>query len=541
MGGKQKKMSPADRGGLIAWLVTLFVIITCVVGQESPTIFVDKFDLSQNFRTNVCEQQRQIWNGSLALPDALRGLNLNVVIANYQRGNAEDEFFTLVDGKIREGYPGLYAVILDEVSRRAGFQWRNSFGTFSPLDIQQDVNKTWTDILLWGIEVYDISVEAWGNSVARKAMGVSFPAGFYDSSAAFAELLQSDQTRKVVNLWAFLSPFRMDVWGWILGIFLITGLTFWCIENLLFDPDDEESLHGQPIACIYNAAMVFTGHFGIRCNNHASRILAFSWTFWTLIVVSGYTANLASYLVTKEVKVFRVNSVQEALKKNASICVQAGAVVDSVLSARYPQLNLIGKESEAEIFESLRLPPNKGGCDAAAHQLNSVHVFLRDKAINHDCSIATEDKIAAKIPAGMATSVDTGRFRCTSLISAVLDYYLIQMTDDGFIEEAWYRHLNRIGTIQCDEDAKKKAEASSISFAEDDEFSLSLWDVGGIFILHLMLSTVAVALALLSYLYSPNRHRTLQEVFGIAQARNAMDRQARQWRESRRNVFMPNN
>jgi Ligand-gated ion channel len=525
--------------GIVVLLVALFVI-TCVLAQESPTIFVDKFDTSKNLRTNVCEQQKQIWNGSLALPDALRGLNLNVVIANYQRGNAEDEFFTLVDGKIREGYPGLYAVILDEVSRRAGFQWRNSFGTFSPLDMKEDVNKTWTDILLWGIEVYDISIEAWGNSVARKAMGVSFPAGFYDSSAAFAELLQSDQTRKVINLWAFLNPFRMDVWGCILGIVLLTGLTSWCIENLLLEPQDEESLHQQPIVCIFNAAMVFTGHFGLRCNNHASRILAFSWTFWTLIVVSGYTANLASYLVTKEVKVFRINSVQDALKKNASICVQAGAVVDSVLSARYPQLNLIGKESEAEIFSSLRLPSNEGGCDAAAHQLNSVHVFLRDKGINHDCAIATEDKIAAKIPAGMATSVDTGRFRCTSLISAVLDYYLLQMTDDGFIEEAWYRHLNRIGTIQCDDDAKKKEEASSISFAVDEEFSLSLGDVGGIFILHFMLSSTAIILALFSYLYNPNQRRTLQEVFGIAQARYAVEQQARQWRESRRNIFVPN-
>jgi hypothetical protein len=140
-------------------------LVSRVHGQQNPSIFVDKFDITKIFRTNTCDRQRQIWNGSIAFPDALRGLNLTAVLTDYQYENAEDEFFSLVDGKIRQDYPGLFGVMIDEVVRRAGFEWRNSFGTYSPLDIEKDINKTWTDILFWGIEVYDLSVEVRGKSL----------------------------------------------------------------------------------------------------------------------------------------------------------------------------------------------------------------------------------------------------------------------------------------------------------------------------------------------------------------------------------------
>jgi hypothetical protein len=51
---------------------------------------------------------------------------------------------------------------MDEVALRARFSWQNSFGTYSPLDSNSDGNKTWTDILLWAVEVFDIAGEKWG-------------------------------------------------------------------------------------------------------------------------------------------------------------------------------------------------------------------------------------------------------------------------------------------------------------------------------------------------------------------------------------------
>jgi hypothetical protein len=175
--------------------------------QESPTLFVTKFNTSTSYRTNVCEQQQMLWNKTIDLPNALRGLNLTVGITNYS-GGKEANFFSLdAAGAIRITSPGYFAVILDEVARRSGFNWRNSFGVYPPRDNTTDGNQTWTDILLWSIETYDISMERWAHSIDRMAAGAAFPLGFWDSSAVLGELFQPNQQKRVVQLWSFLQPF----------------------------------------------------------------------------------------------------------------------------------------------------------------------------------------------------------------------------------------------------------------------------------------------------------------------------------------------
>jgi hypothetical protein len=464
----------------------------------------------------VCDRQRLIWNGSLAFTDALQGLNLTVVLTDYQYGNAEDEFFSLLDGKIRNPYPGLFGVMIDEVARRAGFQWRNSFGTYSPLDLQHDVNKTWTDILLWAIEVYDISVEVWGKSLPRMSSGVSFPAGWYDSSATFAESIdKSDQVEKVVNIWAFFAPFSYFVWIAILSSIFITGLVYWLLEYMDIKTKEMNN-RSNPLQCIYHASLVFTGHFTLKPKSNGAKILTFSWTFWALIVISSYTANMANYLVSPKVKKFKINSAKEAIKVNATVCVQSGAIVESVLKSKYPELKLLGKQSESDIFDSLRKDPNHGGCQAAAHQMNSVRVYKRDKQVNYDCSLSSDEVADVPIPAGMATIVDTGQHRCTSLISAVLDYHLRQMIDDGFVEDAWVNHMSRVGNMKCPEDTETRG------FTWDETFALDLIDVGGSFILHAFMTFLALTVALISFISNPSkRKRTIQEVFGFQRARDA--------------------
>jgi Ligand-gated ion channel len=475
--------------------VHLLILLILHLGksQQKPDILVQKFDTSKSYRTNVCDRQRLIWSGSVAFPDALRGLNLTVALTDYQYGNAEDEFFSLLDGKIRNPYPGLFGVMIDEVARRAGFEWRNSFGTYSPLDLQTDVNKTWTDILLWAIEVYDISVEVWGRSLPRISSGVSFPAGWYDSSATFAEhIKKSDQVKKVVNIWAFLAPFTYSVWIAILASILLTGIVYWVLEYMDINANDQ-IFRVEPLQCIYHASLVFTGHFSFRPQSIGAKILSFSWTFWALIVISSYTANMANYIVTPKVKIFHINSAEAAMKINATVCVQSGAIVESVLKAKYPELKLLGKQSESDIFDSLRKDTKNGGCHAAAHQMNSVRVYKREKQVNYDCSLSSDEVSDVPIPAGMATIVDTGQYRCTSLISAVLDYHLRQMIDDGFVEEAWVNHMSRVGTMKCPDDSQTRG------FTWDETFALELNDVGGSFILHALMSFIAISLAVVSF------------------------------------------
>ena len=91
------------------------------------------------------------------------------------------------------------------------------------------------------------------------------------------------------------------------------------------------------------------------------------------------------------------------------------------------------------------------------------------------------------------------------------------MLADGFVENAWKDHLNRIARIKCIAEPPRGAGASG----SDETFSLSLEDVG-IFVLHAMLSAAALALVVAEF-YLLNRERTSLrtklEVFQVDQLR----------------------
>jgi hypothetical protein len=88
------------------------------------------------------------------------------------------------------------------------------------------------------------------------------------------------------------------------------------------------------------------------------------------------------------------------------------------------------------IFPTLRVDPSQGGYDVAALELNKAIMYERNSKLNYDCSMSLSREIQALIKLGMATARDTGDFRCTSLISTVLNTHVLEMIDDGFIDGA---------------------------------------------------------------------------------------------------------
>ena len=122
---------------------------------------------------------------------------------------------------------------------------------------------------------------------------------------------------------------------------------------------------------------------------------------------------------------------------------------------------------------------------------------------------------------------------CTSLVSNVLDYHITSMIDDGFIEKAWKNHLSRHGTIECVQDSK-----SNGWFDEADTFSLTIVDVGGIFIVHVVLSLVSITIAIYQFYVKSKKgllpeSRNLKHAFGIEFARKKLLRS-----EGRRSLVM---
>ena len=447
--------------------------------------------MTNTYRTSVCDRQRDLYEGKTQLQDALEGLNISVAITNYKIPN-EDAFFTLVDGKIKEENPGLFVVILDEIARRGGFSWRNSFAAIDPLDSTIQVGKSWTDLLEWEVDSFDIAADYWARSVDRMSRGISFPMGWSDGSII---LVLSEESTDKFNLWSFLLPFESNVWIAMAGAIFFSGLMYFFLERLN-SSSDKRHLAEKPVTAIFLAAITFTGHFEYRPNTNAARLLSFSWTFWTLIMASAYTANMASFLVQRRAAVTSVNNIDDAVRQAVPVCVQRGAIIDELLSKTNPDLILVRKETEKDVFDGLKQNwyGGNGGCGLVLTNLGTFELYQSQKSSNADCSLASERHVILSLPAGFATAMDSG-IMCTSLISYVMDYHLQQMKSDGFIDRAWQDHITRISTIKCG--------ASEPSLVEN--VSLTLKDMGGIFITHALMTMLALSLAILQYLYAKFR------------------------------------
>ena len=163
-------------------------------------------------RQDFCDLYDSIRNGTLELKNSLQGKELNVLMGAYK-----DSFFRYdQDEGIDPVYPGIAAVLMDELARRAGFTWRNSFGTFvEPKG--PDYNESWSDLLVWGTDSYDLCVDWWPRNLERLSRGVAFTQEWYDSSIILIgksqqRQSQSQRTRRLRDYWNWLKPFSWQVW-----------------------------------------------------------------------------------------------------------------------------------------------------------------------------------------------------------------------------------------------------------------------------------------------------------------------------------------
>jgi len=247
---------------LFCWLLVAApaLLLPTAQAQEAPFFTTPKFEPNVTHRSSICDRHVQLARDEIELPYALENLNLSVVFTNYNSIDDPDnsELFSLTDGILSEEQPPLFAVIMDELARRAHFEWRNSFGVHDPLDGRDiNQNRTWTDLLKWGTETYDIAFSRWDRTALRLSMEISFPEGFTDSSII---LVQLDDTQNLTwnQIWTFLLPFEGQVWWMIVAALFLSGVLYFVLEKL--DPSaDDHNIEGDPGAAIYFSFITFTG------------------------------------------------------------------------------------------------------------------------------------------------------------------------------------------------------------------------------------------------------------------------------------------
>ena len=82
-------------------------------------------------------------------------------------------------------------------------------------------------------------------------------------------------------------------------------------------------------------------------------ILNVGFSFFVIIILASYTANLASNLITQRIESAPVTSIDDADSRGLPICVLAGTVAQSVLQSTYMKLKIIPIHVGVLIFRSI--------------------------------------------------------------------------------------------------------------------------------------------------------------------------------------------
>jgi len=263
---------------------------------------------------------------------------------------------------------------LDEIARRAKFEYRNSYGVIdSPGE-----NQTWGDVLSWSIDTYDLNGDWYLRTVERLNDGILFPEKWYDGSLIMIRKPAEKNGSFDWDRW--LLPFTDGVWWLIIATTIISGLVFYAIECIGYEGDRSE-MEITAGRSVFEQFLNMTGQYISEPSQPGNCIVAFSTCFLFLIILATYTANMTSFLVIENTPDVVINEIQDVIKNDLSLCLMRGTAADTLMTERYDMARIVPKESILDSYVGL----DNGDCDVALTTIGTWQSKKLDIVHNKDC------------------------------------------------------------------------------------------------------------------------------------------------------------
>lgn len=545
------------------------MVVSSVSGQESPSLQLDMYTYNTTYRQDVCYRHDLFYNGTVELRDALSGFNLHVFVPVW------DDFYfklrTILDEEeqqqttssveenaysappttnvvIDETNPGLIADVLDELSRRANFTWRNTFG----YNVGPGPNKTWTELLQWSIEAYDISADEWFHTSERLKLGIGYPEGIVNVNIIMVDTKSDDMPtlnkenqfpNNIEYLWSWTKPFSTNVWLLIVITAFLSAVIYAILEKSASSSCENESRRpsdnvvaddavatniGDPLntndskssnpkriihwgSSLFGIILIFFQHVTIHPKTIPGKIMVCSIAFWSLVIVATYTANLASVFVIQNTPPSLINNIQDAIDNGLSMCLYEGIALQDYVTKYYPKGIYVPKDGPYGHFDSLLA--GDGSCDLTLATVNAYNRASILKDVNKGCQLNRIGRVVHFQQGGFATKTDSG-IKCTSLISDVINVHLLDMKFDGTLDKITEKYLANMQDITCTDDDSNNNDSGGV-----DEGILSLKEMSGVFVNHSIALLVAIVFGIIGS-SSGKKKRKTSEVNKSTQQQN---------------------
>ncbi|XP_059153995.1 glutamate receptor ionotropic, kainate 1-like [Physella acuta] len=225
--------------------------------------------------------------------------------------------YVLVNASAPSGYAGFCVDLLSIIAKAKNFTF-----TIVPLTAVGSASTNWTGVMgqLMNREA-DIGIGDLTINLQREKV-VDFTKPFLTLGIT---ILYKKPAPKTLNLFSFLSPLSLDVWVYMIAAYLCVSFMLfviarfspyeWCNPHPCNpDTDEVENQFTVMNSLWFTIGSLMQQGCEIAPRALSTRLVAGMWWFFTLIMISSYTANLAAFL-TVERMVSDINSAEDLAKQ----------------------------------------------------------------------------------------------------------------------------------------------------------------------------------------------------------------------------------
>ncbi|XP_076751091.1 glutamate receptor ionotropic, kainate 2 isoform X2 [Xylocopa sonorina] len=219
-----------------------------------------------------------------------------------------------------ERYEGFGIDIIQELSKMLGFNY--TFEVQGDNVYGSNVNGKWTGMLgkiIRGeahLAITDLTI------TSEREGAVDFTTPFMNLGIS---ILYQKPMKTPPSLFSFLSPFSAGVWWYLIGAYIFVSVLLYIIGRIcpaewnnpypcIEEPEELENQFTFKNSLWFTIGSIMQQGSEIAPIGLSTRMMAASWWFFCLIMVSSYTANLAAFL-TVETVVSPFSNIEELAKK----------------------------------------------------------------------------------------------------------------------------------------------------------------------------------------------------------------------------------
>jgi len=171
------------------------------------------------------------------------------------------------------------------------------------------------------------------------------------------------------NLFSFMAPFTVGLWSCLMVLVILSGVTDYIVEH------SRGATHLRASMYEYSAGFLWGG-FEYPQTRIAAIYQVFL-GFFALVMVSSYTANLASFIVLSAQPTLSVVSIEEAILNRKALCHVRGAAYIPRVRRSYPRARFFGEMDVTPTAMAQRLADGDG-CEGMVATMNDFHQFRRN-------------------------------------------------------------------------------------------------------------------------------------------------------------------